>query len=1019
MSVRQPGDRRRSFTISRRGRILALVAVILIVLVQVVPRLNSVFTDWLWFSSVGATGVMRTELVTRAVLFLVVGVLVGAAVAAAAVLAYRYRPVYLPAAASGAPDVLARYRAVLAPTRRGPIVWIAVVAGLLAGLVAQSTWKASLAFLHSTPFGRQDPEFGLDISFYAFELPFWRMVATSLMAAVVLAFLTSVVTHYVFGGIRPGAREGLLTRAALVQLSTLAGLFVLLKAAAYWLDRYELLFHKSSTFTGAGYTDVNAVIPAKLFMFAVALVCAAAFFSAIVLRDLRIPALATVLLVFSAVVVGSIWPLALEQFSVKPNRVSKEREYIARNIEATRAAYGIGDDQVTYEENWGSKTPDPKRASTDQATLSNIRVLDPDVLSPTFTQEQQLKNFYGFPETLNVDRYDVDGQKRDQVVAAREIDSRALQGNQLDWVNRHTLYTHGNGFVSAPANKINRVNTETGADDAGMPVWQVSDIGTGSDPETKKGEKIPVDQPRIYFGELIADSDADYAITGTGDEPREYDTDSAKYSYTGSGGVPIGNWVNRTAFALKYGERNILLSGLINDKSRILFDRDPRDRVQKVAPWLTTDSSTYPAVVDGRIKWIVDGYTTLSTYPYAELSSLGDTTRDSTTGRATREQGDDKASYIRNSVKATVDAYDGTVDLYQFDENDPVLKTWSAAFPGTVHPKSDISPDLMQHFRYPKDLFKVQRELLTRYHVDDPTQFFGNDSFWSVPTDPTGAQNAPTTSAAPTTTTQPAAPAPAAGGTPAPAQAGSQPPYYVMASDPKTGRAGFQLVSTFLGYSREFLAAYMTASSDPATYGRITIREQGPELQAQGPGQGQGAIDRSPQVSSMKKNMEATAKVIDGNLLPLALADGSVLYVQPLYAQRNTGANPYPALLRVVVVYRGRVGYAPTVYEALKQVGIQADPNDTKTAESGATTVPAMGSGSQPATSSSAPQAPAPSAGAASGGVEGAVGRLDTALGKVRAAQQGGDLSTLGTALDELQKAVDEYQKASGQKTGG
>lgn len=1014
MSVRPPGNSARPIAISRRGRAVAISVVILVVLIQVLPRLNSTYTDWLWFRSVDATSVLKTELLTRLGLFALVAILVAVAVTAGAFLAYRFRPVFLPQA--GVPDALARYRSAVGGSQTRSLILVPVVLGLLAGSIAQAGWRSVLAFFNSTEFGRTDAQFGLDISFYAFELPLWRSVVTWLMVAVVLAFLTNLVTNYLFGGIRPGAREGTLTRAARIQLVSLAGLFVVLKAAAYWLDRYELLFHENATFTGAGYTDVNAVMPAKIFMFSVALVCAIAFFSAIVIKDLRIPALATVLLLFSALVVGSAWPLAVEQFSVKPNRAEKEREYIARNIEATRAAYDIGDDRVSYIDNWGTVNPEPKAAASDVTTLSNIRILDPNVLSPTFTQLQQLRNFYGFPETLSIDRYTVDGEVQDFLVAARELNPTSLQANQRDWINRHTVYTHGNGFVAAPANRVNEIADDAGSDRGGLPNFQVSDLAAIANGEEMM---IPVTEPRIYFGELIAKSDPDYAIVGdNGDGPREYDTDSEQYTYAGDGGVPVSSWLNRTAYALKFAERNILLSGVISDESKILYDRDPRDRVQKVAPWLTTDTTTYPAVIDGRIKWIVDGYTTLKTYPYAQLSSLEATTADSTDELGGRVQVDEEVSYIRNSVKATVDAYDGTVDLYEFDETDPVLQTWMKAMPGIVQPREAISQDLEEHLRYPEDLFKVQRELLAKYQVDNPSQFFTNDAFWSVPSDPTVTSPIQNPQApAPGTPGTPQAPG-LPGATPrtgnAPADGPSQPPYYVMTSDPtdpKSNEPSFQLISAFRGYEREFLAAHMSASSDPGTYGQITVRVQRPtEPLSQGPNQAQDIMIASPAIAEDRRLWGETAEITEGNLLALPLADDSVLYVEPIYTQRKDQESAYPRLLRVMVSYDRAVGYAPTLYEALKQVGIDTDPNLVRIDESGL--AEAQAKGSDAAASTPRPSTPsAPSSGG--GGNEAdrgkAIDKINSALTKVRAAE-GGDLGELGQALEGLQTAVDEYQ---------
>lgn len=1021
MSVRPPGNPTgRPVAISRRGRAIAVAVVVLIILIQVLPRLNSAYTDWLWFGSVDATSVFRTELLTRFGLFVLVGLLIGIAVSAGAVLAYRFRPVFL--AQAGLPDAVARYRAAMGGSPVKTLIWIPIVLGVLAGSIAQTGWQIVLAFFNSTPFGRTDPQFGLDISFYAFQLPMWRAVVTWLMVAVVMAFLANLVTHYLVGGLRPGAREGALTRAARIQLVTLAGIFVLAKAAAYWLDRYELLFRENATFTGASFTDVNALMPAKIFMFAVALVCAIAFFSAIVIKDLRIPALATVLLLFSALVVGSAWPLAVEQFSVNPNRAEKEREYIARNIEATRAAYDIGDDRVTYIDNWGAVSPNPRQAASDTTTLSNVRILDPNVLSPTFTQMQQLRNFYGFPETLSLDRYTIDGQMQDFLVAARELDPSALQANQRDWINRHTVYTHGNGFVAAPANRVNEIADDAGSDRGGLPNFQVSDLDTINNDQEMM---IPVTQPRVYFGELIAQSDPDYAIVGdNGEGPREYDTDTTQYTYTGSGGVPIGGWINRTAYALKFAERNILLSGLISDNSKIIYDRDPRDRVQKVAPWLTTDTTTYPAVIDGRIKWIVDGYTTLKTYPYAELSSLEAMTADSTDDLGGRMQVDEEVSYIRNSVKATVDAYDGTVDLYAFDESDPVLQTWMKAMPGIVQPESEISEELRDHFRYPEDLFKVQRELLAKYQVDDPGQFFTNDAFWSVPSDPTVTSSIQNPQASPTggPLGGPAGGSTGgAGGTQTVDREGpSQPPYYVITSDPadpESDEPTFQLISAFRGYEREFLSAHMSASSDPDTYGEITVRVQRPiEPLAQGPNQAQDIMIASPAIAEDRRLWGETAEITEGNLLALPLADDSVLYVEPIYTQRKDQDSAYPRLLRVMVSYDRAVGYAPTLYEALQQVGIETDPDLVRIDESGEAEAEAEENAGRPGggNAGSAPGSSTPPATGGGGGSNAdraaAVRELNSALAAVRSAQSSGDLGDLGQALDDLQAAVDAYQ---------
>ena len=528
-------------------RLLIMFAGLVVALV-VVTRLIRVYTGWLWFGEVGFRSVWSTVVLTRLVLFVVIAVSVGGVVFTAMWSALRYRPLMV--AEPGQVDYLRPYR--MAVLRHPRWFGVGVAGGLavICGLIGQSRWMTVQLFLHGGSFDIRDPEFGHDIGFYVFDLPLYRLVVSWLLVVLVLGLLAGLATHYLFGGLRLSGNRPGLSHPARVQLVVFAGLFVLVKAIAYWLDRYTLLAGDSQepTFTGAGYTDINAVLPAKLILFAIALICAAAFFSAVVIHDLRIPALAAAMLLLSSIVVGGIWPLAVQQLSVRPNAADKESVFIERNIAATRQAYGIGGDRVEYQPYPGIGTRPPPEVPADATTLANVRLLDPNVLSRTFTQQPQLKNFYSFPENLDLDRYRIDGQLRDYVVAARELTPEALSGNQRQWVYRHTVYTHGNGFVAAPANRVNAAVRDAAGDtessNSGYPIYTVSDIATGA----TGNQLIPVDQPRIYFGEVIAAADPDYAIVGGGTEPREYDTDSTKYTYTGAGGVPIGNWINRLAF---------------------------------------------------------------------------------------------------------------------------------------------------------------------------------------------------------------------------------------------------------------------------------------------------------------------------------------------------------------------------------------------------------------------------------------------------------------------------------------
>ncbi|WP_204079198.1 UPF0182 family protein [Mycobacterium riyadhense] len=887
----------RPATIPRRARVLLIAGVALVVVVLIGPRLLDAYINWLWFGEVGFRRVWVTVLSTRVAIFVAVALIVGGPLFVAMLLAYRSRPVFLPGDQQKDPIVPFRNEVMRRPRPFG--FGIALAVGVPCGLIAQLDWAKVLLFLHGGRFGIEDPEFGHDIAFFVFDVPFYRSILNWLFVAVGLAVVANLVTHYVFGGVRLRTRKGMLTWPARVQLSVLAGSFILLKAVAYWFDRYQLLSgnRKEPTFRGAGYTDIHAELPAKLVLLAIAVLCALTFFAVIFLRDLRVPAIATALLLLSSIFVGGAWPLLMEQFSVRPNAADVERPYIQRNIDATRQAFRIGGGWVEYRDYPGIGTKAPSDVPVDRTTIANVRLLDPTVLSRTFTQQQQLKNFYSFPAQLDIDRYRINGELQDYIVGVRELSPDSLTGNQRDWINRHTVYTHGNGFVAAPANRVNaavREAAQASESNSGYPLYTVSDIASRS----AGRQIIPVDQPRIYFGEVIAQSDPDYAIVGgaPGSEPREYDTDISKYSYTGAGGIPIGNWFNRMVFATKFTERNILFSRAIGSQSKVIIHRDPKERVQRVAPWLTTDTNAYPAVVNGRILWIVDAYTALDTYPYAQRASLeGPVT--TATGALTPGK---QVSYARNSVKATVDAYDGTVTLYEFDRNDPVLQAWMRAFPGSVKPEQAIPFELRVHFRYPENLFRVQRELLAKYHVNEPREFFTTNAFWSVPSDPTSDTNP------------------------------NQPPFYVLVGDQQTAKPSFRLATAMVGYNREFLSAYVSAHSDPEAYGKLTVLQLPTDTLTQGPQQIQNSMISDTRVASERTLLERSNRIHYGNLLTLPIADGGVLYVEPLYTERistNPNSATFPQLSRVLVGVREpraegglRIGYAPTLAEALDQV---------------------------------------------------------------------------------------------------
>ncbi|WP_240619520.1 UPF0182 family protein [Blastococcus sp. TF02-8] len=979
-------------TLSRRAKLVIGVIAVLLVLFTVVGTLTNVYVDYLWFDETGFTKVFWTELQTRALLFAVAGVATGGLTALSMYLAYRFRPAFRPMSLEQ--QNLERYRQSLEPRRGLVLTGIAVVLGLFAGFTAQANWETWLSFRNATDFGRTDRQFGIDVSFFVFDYPFYRLLLGFGFAIAILALIGSLLTHYVFGGLRLQTPGQKLTAAARVQLSVLVGVFVALKSVAYWLDRYGLVYSgRGGEFTGASYTDVNALLVSKTILVWVAGVCAVAFLANIVVRNFLLPAMALVLLLVSSLVIGVAYPAIVQQFVVKPSANEKEAPYIERAIASTREAYDLEDiDYVEYARETGDSV-DPAKAreqiQESAGTIENARLLDPNVLSGTFTARQQIRNVYGFPDKLDIDRYtlpDLDtGEMRtqDYVVAARELNSSELSENQASWINRHTVYTHGNGFVAAPANEIISVR------EGGVPDFTTRDLPTRGN--------IPVEQGRIYYGELINDQGQDvYSVVGApeGSAPREFDRpedDNAddgqiKNTYDGEGGVSVGSFFRQLTFAIYYRERNFILSSAVNDASKVLYVRDPRDRVEKAAPFLEVDGDPYPAVVDGRVTWILDGYTTSDSYPYAEQRTLGEVAADALTGTGTTALPDETFNYIRNSVKATVDAYDGTVTLYAWDDEDPVLKTFMKAFPGVVQPRSEMSDELVSHVRYPEDLFKVQRDILTRYHVDDPQDFYNSNDRWAVPDDPTR------------------------GG-----QAEAQPPYYILAQRPGETETTFQLTSALNAFNRQNLSSFVSASSDPESYGKLQVLRLPGNTPFKGPQQVQQSFNTDDDVArDLTLFRSADSKPVFGNLLTLPIGSNGLLYVEPLYVQ-GTGTNPFPLLRKVLVNYGDRVGYADTLKEALDQVfGDGAGDAATDSGSQGTTPTPAPTS---PSPSPEPTPPPTDGGGGSTPERDAAVAEMNAALTRLADAQRSGDFAAQGQALADLQRAVEAYQRT--QQPGG
>jgi len=935
---------------------IAILAVLLVILVS----LSGFYADILWFRSVNFSSVWRTTLATKAELFLFFGLATSLLVVTNVVIAYRKRPIYVPLTVEA--DNAERYRAQLEPLRRYVTIAIGVLFFWFSGQSGSQLWSQWLEFKNSTPFGTKDPQFHLDISFFAFKLPMYQALINWAISVLFLTLIITAMVHYLYGGIRPQMREDRTSVTARVQLSVILGSIVLVKALAYWFDRYALELKQGKLITGLAYTDVNATLPAKGILTGIAIICALLFFANIVRRSWALPAVGVSLLLVSSLLIAGIYPAFIQQFQVKPSESTKEATFIQRNIDATRAAYGL--DKVTVQDYQATTTASSGQLAKDSNTVSNTRLIDPNVVSATFRQLQQIKPYYTFPDSLDVDRYTVNGQSRDTIVAVRELN---IAGSPVrNWINDHLVYTHGFGFVGAFANTV---------DADGKPSFSVGNI-----PPTNGLGKF---EPRIYFGESVPD----YSIVGgtASSTPNELDypddssaTGQKNYTYTGTGGVPMGSMLTRLLFAVKYKDQRIVLSSLINKDSKILFNRNPSDRVKKVAPWLTVDGNEYPAIVNGRIVWIIDGYTTSAGYPYSSVVNLASATSNSVTDNSTSVSplADKNVNYIRNSVKATVDAFDGTVNLYQWDTTDPVLKTWSKAYPGTVKPRSAISAELLQHIRYPEDLFNVQREILSTYHVETASAYYGGQDFWRVPSDPSslGANSA------------------------------AQPPYYQTMQLPGQAKPAFSLSTSFVPRGgRQNLTAFAVVNSDAGPdYGKITVLQLPRSTNIAGPSQVSSNFEAKPDVAqALSLLRQGGSDVVLGNLLTLPVGSG-LLYVQPVYVKATANSSSYPLLQKVLVSFGDQIGFDSTLQGALDQV-FGGNAGTSASSSSGGTS----GSSSSTSTGSST---------SSNSSLKSSLSAAQQALNDAQAALAKGDFAAYGQAQNRLKSAIASAIRAQGSK---
>ncbi|WP_224275719.1 UPF0182 family membrane protein [Nocardioides lacusdianchii] len=889
-----PGAQRPAATASRRPGALVITSIVLVVGFMLLSGFASFWTERLWFGSVGYREVFTTLLLTRIGLFLVFAGLMAATVAITMAMAYRFRPVLWPGMPGMPDDGMDRYRELLAPRMGWVIGGAAAVLGLFAGASATGQWRTYSLWRHSQSFGTEDPYFNKDVGFYVFELPFWHYIVDYVMALAVVGLMATILMNYLFGGIRLSARPGeRLTSAAQIQVSALLAMFVIAKAVDYWLDRFDLVTNSGSIFTGMGYTDEKAVLPAKEILAGIAIVCALLFLANIWRRTWLLPSVGVALFALSAIILGLIVPTVVQAIRVNPNVPDREGPYIKANIDATRAAYQL--DQIDVRNVGGTAVAGDGRLEALDGMTAGIPLVDPQIVSEIFEQQQQVRAYYSVPNVLDVDRYEVDGTDRAVVLGVRELDQSGLAENDQNWSNLHTAYTHGNGVIAAFANQRPE---DDSSQETGIQWAEGAEVGQDTLSSLSGDDGY---ETRVYFGE----QSPSYSIVGLDPDggPVEFDLprgdrseEDVATTYDGEAGVPIGNLFNQLLYAVRFSEPNLLLSSRVHENSKILYDRNPRQMVEKVAPWLTVDSDPYPAVIDGRIQWILDGYTVTDKYPLSQRESLETMTDDALQeNNGFQTLPTDEINYLRNSVKATVDAYDGTVELYEWDTEDPILKAWEAVFPDVVQPKDAIPDALAEHLRYPEDLFKAQRYQFQRYHETSASAWFEGSSRWEVPSDPQLTSRL-------------------------------QPPYRLF-TDTGQGEE-WSLTSVYVPRDKENnLAAYMAVNSDATSddYGRISVLEL-PNEPTGGPLQIANTFSTNEDVSqALLPYTTGDADRVPGNLLTVPIGD-DFIYVQPVYTRRE-GESNFPILRFVLVSYEGRVGIDETLRGAIEDA-LTSSPSD-------------------------------------------------------------------------------------------
>jgi len=860
----------------RRG--LSFLVFVGIIGFSIARAIATFFTNYLWFDSVDLNSVWIKILLTKSILVAATSLLAFAFIFINLRLAVRATPVMDIFESFESQDPLTRFREFFNERFLKYRLWGAIGLSLFLGAGASQLWEQVLLFINQKSFGVADPVFQYDVSSYVFGLPLYRLFVSWGFQLVIFTSFIIILFFIATGALQ--LRQGRLpevSSGAKAHLSVLLAFVAVLKAFAYRLDSMELLYSPRGKVFGASYTDVVAHLPALNLLILISLFGAVLLLVNIKRRGWLLPATAISLWLAVSIIVGGVVPAAIQRFRVVPDELNKELPYVENHISYTRLAYGL--DSIEEKSFEASPNLTDNDISDNAQTVDNIRLWDPTVLAETYSQLQEIRAYYALDE-VDVDRYRINGELTQVMVSARELDQTNLPA--VGWVNERLQYTHGYGVVFSPANNVAS---------QGQPDFYVKGV-----PATTTVSELEVEQPRIYFGES-AESVEYVVVNSLQDEvdyPLSTEGQSVAYTnYSGDGGVGIGSFFRRLGFALRYSELNLLISNQLSDDSKLIMERNVVSRVKKAAPFLYTDNDPYLALIDGNLFWIIDMYTVSDKYPYAQPAD---------TRRINENSGlPMNFNYLRNSVKAVVNAYDGTMNFYVVDENDPLILSYKDIFPNLFTPKSSMSSELLDHIRYPEDLFTIQSDMYRDYHMTDPRVFYADEDPWVIPSDSSTTPRVATLRGEFT-------------------EIGFKPmlPYYLLMSLPGESDLSYLIFQPFNPENRPNMQSFLVADADPENYGQlIDFRLPKGEF-VDGPSQVATRINQDPDISQIFTLLDQQgSSVIKGNLFVVPI-NQSILYYQPIYLQGEQ--NPLPEFKFVVVVFQDRIIMEESLSEALASV---------------------------------------------------------------------------------------------------